>query len=1663
MADLIGNIPVPVSPLPTPVVHYPTTGFNTFPLISDYTWTRTDEYKIAVHKFLSNTGGKTEQRFLLSAPGKIFTFRRSYLAVQRGNSGVSDHQILKDFWEYIMNQGGVPFALFNYYAPNEDGSTTLYVVRFLDPNITFDGIVGSILSTGLQFVQVIDPDTAAASQTFPVNTILKRFPDQALCDSWAQPVVQVIPILQITPRQIGYPVIYISDRRCILGGQLYQARIIKRTPIELTTNGESAPVTWTLGNADSVLTLLAQQVNLFRADIQFSLYDIATGELLNLWRGYLNDYSLNEGNEFPIQCVEGAYELTLSYPQRIITRNCGRTLDNAMTGCPWSTTTVVNPNKGDPTFGQVYGHLGNATFCDKGFATTNGCVSHNMMPYFGGIITNPETIRVKDNTTGVWGIGRNNLSVVSEVSSTIYNLPLQEVFTNFARILNPVTGMMEDNPDPTIGFPINCLIAAGINESGFYQAVGIVSAGPIGAYAVQTEATSAGVQIGNNQAFLLDGQPQHGWPNNPLDGIWTSLGTMPALPNDGSLSSGYSQYFALEQGSGNLADFGQVSAPPATQTGGVAHVNIRRTEVQGLQLDTLETHSMQVTVSEGFGGYVWTAPGTNSFLAAGLVEPIWVMVNIFLRALGYWGTPPTTVPPIANQEQFIDIPAAIYAATQVCDLIVPVLVGGNPGDKEIQYLFQGLLAQQQPLKDWLVQIANTFLGGFTINFGELSIFIRENSSATQAFSLGNILLGSQSFGPLKPEFNRITGNYADQVYGFVGNTVDIYDEIYAQLMGSVDNPFYLVKDMNLVGVTTMSQAARLITTRLREELSGYGFTSRTDYFGTIDPAATFTYGKNVSLSSTLMAIICQPGIVCRIDTPQAPNLPPTSPDNTSDPQAGRINSADFRIKRMVLNEDYSLDISGPTTHRDNYDLVSGPKPADVASNVPPPNIPIPQDWGFKAFTNQDGYLKFQNFRCRNNAVSVTMGLFDIYYIDEAHNFYSTIIGGVQAYNQAAASFNITPGNTLDGSLQIQVTIADTGSSSYTVPPWIASDNGIDSTSTAADVVASLAAWLNADVGFFSLYVATYSTNNLFILDSITGTGGEIQVTITGGLVLGELAVATSNFGTLLYFGNIPTPGNYIMVGTEIMLVVSVISLADNLGYVQVQPGQLGTATSAHPRITSSIAVIANTNGCKVQLDKKLDLHPGSFLVDTPDNQSMLASYDPVTGIGFITTPFPVTNPSSVYQDPRMWNVQVYHHMLSFPPRFFNSAQRAAFLDSLWMPMLGIVVVVGTLQTNSGAKSLPVLVYPNSDTTLDVVPVPFALPPWPYRCRTDGQHRFVMEADSIPFSTTNSAFTDTPVPEAQCFEFTQASIEAGDGDAIPVPPTVTSLTPSIYQPSGLIVLSGTIEADCAIQVMVQGENEIIASTWIARNFGITSSSTLKDVSKSLASWLNNIVAHPDFATFYTAVDLGGSVALQDNFSWGGTIIALVTKNNILVKCTGFKSVLNVLIGRRYAIAYTDGGANRSTLSISSISTGPTGDASTITIQDIPVCADSRVYFIEVYALPDGVIYDPNLSLSAFKYIGSTLNGTTVFSDSFDEANLALQPSYPGITQPNASTSFTTILTKNGLVWCYLFIDVNTNVSNIVHGFALDPVSQDTIINSILINSNISSTNAFIEML
>ena len=43
----------------------------------------------------------------------------------------------------------------------------------------------------------------------------------ALATALLSQVQQVVPLIKIVPLQAGYPAIYLSDRRCSVGGQLY--------------------------------------------------------------------------------------------------------------------------------------------------------------------------------------------------------------------------------------------------------------------------------------------------------------------------------------------------------------------------------------------------------------------------------------------------------------------------------------------------------------------------------------------------------------------------------------------------------------------------------------------------------------------------------------------------------------------------------------------------------------------------------------------------------------------------------------------------------------------------------------------------------------------------------------------------------------------------------------------------------------------------------------------------------------------------------------------------------------------------------------------------------------------------------------------------------------------------------------------------------------------------------------------------------------------------------------------------------------------------------------------------------------------------------------------------------------------------------------------------
>ena len=92
------------------------------------------------------------------------------------------------------------------------------------------------------------------------------------------------------------------------------------------------------------------------------------------------------------------------------------------------------------------------------------------------------------------GLRRSTLTSVSLVADSIYDQVLPEVYTD--------TDM-----------PVNCKVAAGRDESDFYEALGIVGEGPLVAYTPTHYEDKDG--DGNAETLVghtLDGQAHHGFP-----------------------------------------------------------------------------------------------------------------------------------------------------------------------------------------------------------------------------------------------------------------------------------------------------------------------------------------------------------------------------------------------------------------------------------------------------------------------------------------------------------------------------------------------------------------------------------------------------------------------------------------------------------------------------------------------------------------------------------------------------------------------------------------------------------------------------------------------------------------------------------------------------------------------------------------------------------------------------------------------------------------------------------------------------------------------------------------------------------------------------------------------------------------------------------------------
>lgn len=951
MPDYIGNIAVPEI-----------VASGVFPIVPDMGYGRAKEPLVAIHRFGSGNT-KIEQRYLIGTGARRFMVRRARMKL-------ADRTALKNFFE---TQYG-PYGAFTYNVPSDDGaSTTATTCRFANEPLSWDMIHDAVMSLpGVTLVEI-----PANSPTYPLNATQLRFPSGGLPAALLSQVQHIIPLIKIQPLKSGYPAIYLSNQRCTVGAQLYLPRLLKHDGIGQSMDGEADQARFTFGNADRVMRDLANDVNLERASIEFSLYHVGTGIKLDFWKGEIQDWNLDASPEFSVTAADGLYELTLPYPSRRTDRLCSKDFDaGASSGCPYTQQGALD-----------LAHFPNASAltCDRGFDTPNGCLAHGMKRYFWGVYATPQGVRIRDNSTGTWGYGRSPITSVSLIAESIYDQVIPEVYTD-------------------VPLPVKGKIAAGRDESDFYIVLAAICEGP----------------VTFDSGHTLDGQPNHG-PG--ALGLRTCPGNDPA---------GATDLFSLGQVGNQVGgDWRKVFVGGNTYldtfAAGLAFIEIRRSDAKGLQLTRPGDHELIAWVATGLQGWIWTAAGFRTLQT--LTNPYWIVVNALLRAKGL------RYASAAECEKHFDVDAAI-AAANIASASVDKLVGG-PG-LEQQFIFRGTLMEQKPLKDWIAEILMNGLGFYTWSFGKLKLGIRINSSVVEAFTIGSILFGSLALTPVRASVNRMVANFADQEFEFALNNIPVQDIDHAKLIGNGVAPLWLTKTLNLSGSPSKSQAGRVATVRLREELGGIN-------------ATEWTAARKLRYKTTALALNVDPGMVCSMTHEDMPGRHGTvntigtavawaSGDKFDDQMvnktvmiagseylvesfvndenivlaatagnqtgsAYKIITGEFRVQRWKLHDDYSIDVEGQTSTDSMYNLAVGPKPADVTAEavpeeavldyaVPPAPVMVFTEDNFP----HDGTIVLPKitFGSTDNVYGITSVIVVVYYSDELDPKYSTLTAQVTA-------------------------------------------------------------------------------------------------------------------------------------------------------------------------------------------------------------------------------------------------------------------------------------------------------------------------------------------------------------------------------------------------------------------------------------------------------------------------------------------------------------------------------------------------------------------------------------------------------------------------------------------------------------------------------------------
>lgn len=884
MPDLLGRIAVPT----------PSTSGLSWPLTSEYAFIQSRPFPIVTHSF-GERASLTTQRFAVGIGPRRFEFAKERISF-------AERRGLVDFYNAVQGS----FQSFRFHAPNPDNTFTDYDVIFDPPAPLSIADLASACRTGVAFVESVGPESAPV---YGIADVCTRFPNQVLNEALLSQTQQLIPLIHLRVREQAVPDIYLSDRRVTVGNQLYLPRILglgepgSDVILSQDISGRADNVSFTFGNADRVMSALNRDTGLKFADIDLSFYHVQTGILLQLWKGIIISFAVDASAQFRVTCSDGLYPITQNYPRRTYTRQCWKPFNKEIypgfKPCPYSER----------------GAGGNPAGCDYFFNSTNGCVAHGMTPFFGGQPAFPQSVNIKDNGTGViFGFGRDRVTSTSIISDSVWGSPLPEIWCN-------------DDGDPRKAFWANAIVTAVRDESDFEDILGIIGAGPLGAYEGMSVQTNA-----DGYTFLVtplaDGFPPQGFKvdgqlrvtsYHPELGLREVLGNDPADPatDPFSLGQGTPQHWEIPD-----PTFGSILPLAA----GTAFVELRyaKSAGSGLSPTTTESHSMQVPVARGLTGVTYDAGGAQS-VVEGLTNPFWVAVNTYLRALG-----------IDRAEATVQLSAFVLnslvnggaGCAEIADLQVAPVVG-DPSTTETQFRFQGTLAEFKPYRDWLSEILTCALGYYTFEFGKLRLGIRENARDTSAFTVGNMLYQSLSLTPVEASFEYLKLDFANRDLQYQQDMAEYQDKDHAAYFGRSGAP--LTARQRSVGLAGLSQALRLAATRVREEIGGVLRPDQSNPYIEWDNAFVATW------KTTILALETAVGQVVSVTHPDVPSYPGPvagSPgSSTYRPQPP--NTWNYRIQRWALHRDYSISIVGRSVTDSMYDLEVGPKPAEVLPTALP--------------------------------------------------------------------------------------------------------------------------------------------------------------------------------------------------------------------------------------------------------------------------------------------------------------------------------------------------------------------------------------------------------------------------------------------------------------------------------------------------------------------------------------------------------------------------------------------------------------------------------------------------------------------------------------------------------------------------------------------------------